>query len=65
MPFRPAIRRSGYATSVRYSLLLCIFCLAVYTLTSYGGIRTPDSEIVFRTGRIARPFRLVRDCPPD
>ena len=31
-----------------YPLLLLCFTYAVYVLTNYGGIRSPDSEVVFR-----------------
>ena len=29
-------------------------CLAAFTLMMYGGIRSPDSEIVFRAGESSR-----------
>lgn len=34
---------------IRQTILLIATTAAVYTLFSYGGIRSPDSEIVFRT----------------
>ncbi len=42
-------------SSVRYrqmagALLLFTFCIGAYCLMAYGGIRSPDGEIIFRTG---------------
>ena len=30
-------------------LILVFVCLLVYGATNYGGIRSPDAEVVFRT----------------
>jgi hypothetical protein len=37
--------------SYRPAWILFAVCLVVYTLTAYGGIRSTDSEIVFRTAQ--------------
>ncbi len=41
------------AKKLSYRPAWCLFtlCLIVYTLTAYGGIRSTDSEIVFRTAQ--------------
>ncbi len=31
--------------------LLFVLCLTVYSLTAYGGLRSPDAEIVYRVGQ--------------
>lgn len=41
---------------IRYSLLFFILSSLLYSLMTYGGIRSPDSELVFRTG-----FSLVTE----
>lgn len=33
----------------RYTLLFFGVSLIIYTMMTYGGLRSPDSEIVFRT----------------
>ena len=48
MPSQPATRQPGSTTRVSNAVILCVLCLFAYTLTTYGGIRAPDSEIVFR-----------------
>lgn len=32
-----------------YSRALFFFCILIYTATAYGGIRSPDAEIIFRS----------------
>lgn len=44
----------------RLSALLFLQCLCLYSLTNYGGVRSPDSEIVFRSAEaLARDGSLA------
>ena len=43
-----AVRTSRLQQKWMY-ILLAAFCLIIYEITSYGGVRSPDSEIMFRT----------------
>lgn len=44
---------SGNVLNLRQQIAICLalaaFCIIAYETTSYGGIRSPDSELVFRT----------------
>ena len=37
-----------HSTNLRQALAVLLICLGVYSATNYGGVRPPDSEVVFR-----------------
>ncbi|MDY6905786.1 MAG: glycosyltransferase 87 family protein [Thermodesulfobacteriota bacterium] len=49
---------------LKWSFALLSVCLSLFILMSYGGIRTPDGEIVFRVGEsLARHGHFAIDAP--
>ncbi|MFH2066217.1 MAG: phospholipid carrier-dependent glycosyltransferase [Pseudomonadota bacterium] len=48
-------RRNNYF----YAILLFFLCVILYSATNYGGVRSPDGEVVFRAGEAFSQAKLA------